>query len=237
MGEKSIILKQIWGNSNNRILPLLINGEPDEVFPEQIRWENRRTIGKDGKETLLRVEVEPLGADIRGESLKKQLHRLKTEYYRIAAPILGCRFDDLYRRAQRARRRNVSIAVALILCAALSFSAYSLFMLEQISSRQSALYENESLRLASEAETAAGSGNHRLAILQAQESLPKNLENPERPILPEAEAALRSAVTQEIADEGKLPLLSRAVVPFNVVSWWICKPYDEGKKSRTDRFR
>ena len=55
------------------------------------------------------------------------------------------------------------------------------------------------------------------------------------PILPEAEAALRSAVTQEIADEGKLPLLSRAVVPFNVVSWWICKPYDEGKKSRTDK--
>ena len=228
--EEVNYFKQIWGNSNNRILPLLIDGEPDEVFPEQIRWENRRTIGKDGKETLLRVEVEPLGADIRGESLKKLLHRLKTEYYRIAAPILGCRFDDLYRRAQRARRRNVSIAVALILCAALSFSAYSLFMLEQISSRQSALYENESLRLASEAETAAGSGNHRLAILLAQESLPKNLENPERPILPEAEAALRSAVTQEIADEGKLPLLSRAVVPFNVVSWWICKPYDEGKK-------
>ena len=60
--EEVNYFKQIWGNSNNRILPLLIDGEPDEVFPEQIRWENRRTIGKDGKETLLRVEVEPLGA-------------------------------------------------------------------------------------------------------------------------------------------------------------------------------
>src|SRR5699024_7244500 len=72
--------------------------------------------------------------------------------------------------------------------------------------------------------------NYLLSMLLAREALPRDQENPERPVVPEAEAALRSAVTQETVDKEKLPYPTRAVVPFNVASWWICRPYDEGRK-------
>ena len=88
-------------NSNHRILPLLLVGEPAESFPEVLRWEMEEVVSTDGSKHLERQEVEPLGADIRAVSIRKQRKRLKTEYLRIAAPILGCGFDDLYQRAQR----------------------------------------------------------------------------------------------------------------------------------------
>ena len=228
--EEIVYFKHLWNDSNSRILPLLVEGEPDDAFPEEIRWESRRVISKDGMESFSRVEIEPLGADIRANTERKRLHRLKTEYYRIAAPILGCRFDDLYRRAQRTRRRQIVTASAVIICCSLVFSAYSMYMLDQITERQQQLYETEALRLASDAQDKASSSNYLLSMLLAREALPKDLENPERPVIPEAEAALRSAVTQETVDMGKLPYLTRAVAPFNVATWWICRPYDEGRK-------
>ena len=45
-GREVNYFKTVMGNSNNRILPLLINGEPDEVFPEQIRWKTGGLLGK-----------------------------------------------------------------------------------------------------------------------------------------------------------------------------------------------
>lgn len=228
--EEIVYFKHLWNDSNSRILPLLVEGEPDDAFPEEIRWESRRVISKDGMESFSRVEIEPLGADIRANTERKRLHRLKTEYYRIAAPILGCRFDVLYRRAQRTRRRQIVTASAVIICCSLVFSAYSMYMLDQITERQQKLYETEALRLASDAQDEASSSNYLLSMLLAREALPKDLENPERPVIPEAEAALRSAITQETVDMGKLPYLTRAVAPFNVATWWICRPYDEGRK-------
>ena len=228
--EEIVYFKHLWNDSNSRILPLLVEGEPDDAFPEEIRWESRRVISKDGMESFSRVEIEPLGADIRANTERKRLHRLKTEYYRIAAPILGCRFDDLYRRAQRTRRRQIVTASAVIICCSLVFSAYSMYMLDQITERQQKLYETEALRLASDAQEESVSSNYLLSMLLAREALPRDQENPERPVVPEAEAALRSAVTQETVDKEKLPYLTRAVVPFNVASWWICRPYDEGRK-------
>lgn len=233
--EEIAYFKHLCNDSNSRILPLLTDGEPEESFPEAIRWDTRRVPGQDGTMSYIRIETEPLGADIRAATRRKQLHRLKTEYYRIAAPILGCRFDDLYRRAQRAKRRQIIAASVVILCCALIFSIYNLYMLRQITDRQQRLYTNESLRLASDSQDATESGDYFLSMLLAQEALPKNQENPERPVVPEAEAALRSAVTQELIDYAKLPCVSRAVVPFNVASWWICGSYDEGNKvSLTD---
>ncbi|MDE6014289.1 MAG: toll/interleukin-1 receptor domain-containing protein [Acetatifactor sp.] len=94
-------------NTNQNILPMLLEGEPDEVFPDILRWEPRQIMDEDGESRSVQVEVEPLGADIRAGSYHaKQKKLCRTEYMRIAAPIMGCRYDDLYRRAFRQKVRN-----------------------------------------------------------------------------------------------------------------------------------
>lgn len=191
--------RSLHGNTNKNILPLLVEGEPEEAFPECLRWENRSVTDSDGSIRILREEVEPLGADIRAEALSKQLKLLKTEYLRIAAPILGCGFDDLYQRAQRQRRNQIVGIISGVAVLAVAFSIYSLYMLNQIKTRQALLeakqeelYANESRRLGNEA-MGLLSDNPDLAMLLADTALPESLESPEYPIQPEAELAVRSA--------------------------------------------
>ncbi len=90
----------------DHILPVLIGGEPEEVLPDILRFEE--VPGPEG--TALR-EVEPLMGDIRADTRRGMRKKLKTEYLRLAAQILGCRFDELYQRRRRHERR-VRTAVA-----------------------------------------------------------------------------------------------------------------------------
>ena len=95
---------------NDRILVLLASGDPQDVFPEELRTEAYRQVRPDGSEVWLQREVEPLSADIRAETTARSLKLLRTEFLRIAAPILGCGFDDLYRRHLRRKRRTALTA-------------------------------------------------------------------------------------------------------------------------------
>jgi hypothetical protein len=69
----------------DRILTLLVEGEPEESFPPQLRYID------DGKGSL--TEIEPLAADVRGSGSMRS--KLKTETLRLLAPMLGVGFDDL----------------------------------------------------------------------------------------------------------------------------------------------
>ena len=85
--EEEILRFQASGKEQ-RILTLLIEGEPHESFPAALR------------------DAEPLAGDVRlvpGESAR-QLR--ETAKLKLLAALLGCRFDDLRRRElQRQRRR------------------------------------------------------------------------------------------------------------------------------------
>ena len=91
----------------DRVLAVLAEGEPQDAFPALL------CKGKDadGNET----DIEPLAADVRSDTLKGSLKKLKKEKLRILAPMLGTTFDGLYMRQKRRTRRNV----AAIACAAL----------------------------------------------------------------------------------------------------------------------
>ena len=95
----------------DHILPLLVSGEPSEVFPVELLWERKRT--EVSAETLTQeewVRIEPLSADVRAKSRKESLKKLRMEFLRIAAPLLGCSFDGLYQRHQKRRRRRIMAA-------------------------------------------------------------------------------------------------------------------------------
>lgn len=102
----------------DRVLTVLAEGEPQDSFPELLRFET----DENGK----RVEREPLAADVRGTDLAESLKKLKKEKYRILAPMLGTSFDGLYQRQRRRTMRNV-LAAALAAVAILGgFLTYAL---------------------------------------------------------------------------------------------------------------
>lgn len=111
------------------ILPVLISGEPDECIPDILRRERRMT--SDGQ--MVEVEVEPLCCDVRAADVKGSLKKLRTEFLRLAAPMLGCGFDDLYQRHLRRNNRLKAAAIAVLtaILAVISVFAYRSYVSEQ----------------------------------------------------------------------------------------------------------
>ncbi len=170
--------KELHDGRTDHILVLLAEGEPGEVFPDELLRE--RYLSQDG--TARERAVEPLCSDVRAESVRRSLRLLRTEFLRIAAPLLGCSFDDLYRRQQRRKRKRIASAAAagfsLLSCvlAVVSVFAYRTYlseknyrsMLAETYTRQGAqrtddpqealLYYASALALEPETQTAARTG-------------------------------------------------------------------------------
>ena len=95
-------------NGRDRVLAVLVEGEPENSFPESLRF----TVDAEGN----REEIEPLAANLRGSDWRK---RLKDEKLRLLAPMLSVTFDELKRRErQRILRRTAVISVAVLAAAA-----------------------------------------------------------------------------------------------------------------------
>lgn len=88
-------------HDRQHILAVLVDGEPDQSFPPLLLTDENGH------------PVEPLAADVRGSTPKERNRRFKTELLRLAAPVLGCTYDDLRQRhRERIVRRNLLIAAA-----------------------------------------------------------------------------------------------------------------------------
>jgi hypothetical protein len=177
------LFSQLHGK--DRILALLIDGEPDEAFPPII---SEREI--DGEI----IHVEPLAADIRAETWNKSLRLLSQEKLRLLAPILGVGYDDL---KQRHRQRFIKRVIALASAAFVAVSAFAVFAQVQfarISQEMQYKLRNESLVLAEYSENALENGEVDTAIALALAGLPENLEDPERPYTASSEKSLVDAL-------------------------------------------
>jgi len=93
----------------DRILALLIEGEPGESFPENLRHVPHERIMPDGSKLVELVDSEPIASDVRdrpGET-RKELER--RAFLRIAAGLLGCTYDDLFQRERQRQRHRQRI--------------------------------------------------------------------------------------------------------------------------------
>ncbi|MBR2421111.1 MAG: TIR domain-containing protein [Oscillospiraceae bacterium] len=228
--------RQLHGG-NTHILPILLEGEPEEVFPQILRYSTTTVLDQQGNPSTVQIEVEPLGADVRAASIPAQLKKLRVEYLRIAAPILGVSFDQLYQRSQR-RKRAITAGVIAALAA---FAVYSIILITQITQRQKQLeakqeeliakqqelYQNESVRLANLALDLVGD-NVPLSMLLAKTALPADLENPDYPLAEEAERAIRSAALQHRFEESSAYLTQKTCIDLPVSRWTIGSFYDNG---------
>ena len=121
--EEISYFKSLHNGSNRQILTLAIT-DPDQppVFPETLCYEPVTEVLPDGTVLTKQEEIEPLSANVSAETMRQSMKKLKTEFLRIAAPILGCGFDDLYQREQR-RRTQRKLAVALSTAGAMTVAA------------------------------------------------------------------------------------------------------------------
>lgn len=88
------------------VLAVLASGEPAEAFPPALA----------AGEGVPGVSGEPIAADLRAEVVKRQR---RAELLRLAAPIIGCPYDELIQRQRVRRRRRIAamMAVAILVCA------------------------------------------------------------------------------------------------------------------------
>ncbi len=171
-------------HGRERVLAILIEGEPDESFPQQL------LVDENGR------AVEPLAADVRGASKKEINKKMKTELMRLAAPILGCSYDDLRQRHRERRMKKIAAIVssAAVATAALgiAFGAYSAYNAKLIQQNYEGKLENQSKYLADTSLSVLEEGDRRAAVLIALSALPS--EDNERPYVAEAQYALSQAL-------------------------------------------
>lgn len=128
--EEIRYFKELHGGRVNHILPVLVSGEPDEALPDMLRFEEIAEIGPDGSEATVTREIEPLIGDVRAKTDRGRMKKLRTEYLRLAAQILGCHFDALYQRQRRHERRvrtavgASAFAILTVTLAVISLFAY-----------------------------------------------------------------------------------------------------------------
>ena len=213
-------------HGRDRVLAILIEGEPEESFPELLRFST--------DEAGNRTEAEPLAADVRGPRWRPIL---KNEKLRLLAPMLSVTYDELRRRERRRRLRRLAVIAAAVVAAAAGLAVFltvnhrrseqlrsAAQEQARIAAEQKALAEEERLRAQAEAQ-------------QKEQARREALFNDLGERLERASAALQSGEKRtaanlllealRVSDENEgmrreelLGLLRRAlyIEPFTVVS-------------------
>ena len=189
----------------DRILTVLVSGEPEESFPAQLRF-------VDGEER------EPLAADVRAASTAMSLRKVRGEKLRLLAPMLGVGYDDLKRRQRERFLRTVAGVSAAAAIAAVGAGAYVLTQNRLLAEQRNIAVQNESWAtteknnaLISQSKFLSGlsgdvlvDGDPGTAMLLALEALPQDLDNPDRPLVEEAVVALRNTDIARVQQDYRL---------------------------------
>ena len=163
--------KSLHQNTTKKICTVLIEGDPDKVFPEElcrseieqpVREASGTEAAESGQSAILSdtqgkttrritIEVEPLAANITADSEKASLKKLKSEFLRIAAPMLGVTYDTLKQRQRTYRYQKVTAAAIGAAVIAVLFSAYAYRQNAVISGQAAQITEEYTKNLISQA--------------------------------------------------------------------------------------
>src|SRR5262249_1880542 len=125
---------------DRQVMPVIIDGRPPDNFPPALRYE----LGAEG--TITDQPVTVLGPDLRESGDGKSLGLAK-----IIAGLIGIGTDEVFRRAERARRRRNQFWGALagvFLMLALAASASAVYAWQQLKTNEAFL--NATLKRATE---------------------------------------------------------------------------------------
>ena len=196
-------------HGRERVFAVLAEGNTDESIPPSLRTQ---TMVPGSEEA---TPANPLAADFRPQASAKR----RDEALRIVAAVAGCNYDDLRQRNRtRTMKKTAIVAVAAIVVIAAIVAAFAFAS----SARQDALAA-ESRQFAAESTQLFARGDRYGAIQKALQALPQSEAAADRPILPEARAALEAALeinenpsslwwpSYEITTQAPLGLLGNTV--------------------------
>ena len=168
-------------HTRDQILTVLAGGEPYDVLPEILLYED---VVNPVTGNVERHEYEPLSCDWR---LKKR-KAVREELPRLAATLLGCGYDELRQRQRRYKTQRLVALFSLLLLASLALTAYFIQTGIKVQKALDQALTNQSEYLASVASEKLTSGDRMSAISLAMTALPS--KGNERPYVPKAELAL-----------------------------------------------
>ena len=124
-GDRLDYFRRIRGGDH--VILVLLEGEPDEAFPDNFSEQKLvRHIMPDMSVVERMEKIEPVAADLRGDTATRRREALRYETVRIIAAVLGIHPDVLMQR-HRARRRRAVMA-SLALAGAISLAAAGIFL-------------------------------------------------------------------------------------------------------------
>ena len=174
-----------------RVIVLLVSGEPKDVFPKVLT-----EIERDGEI----VQIEPLAVDIRAESEHAVLKNLGQERFRFFSSMLGVNYDDLRNRQRERRRRRMAAVLASVFAVLAVVIGVITVKNIQLNEAYDALDQSnqetlrgESYYLAEYADEAYLNGDRQTAMKLALMALPKDFSNPDRPYVADAVRSLTQA--------------------------------------------
>lgn len=171
-------------HDRKHILTVIAGGEPADVIPKIVCEETVETVTDDGQHVMVRIPLEPLSCDYRLDRRRAR----REELPRLAAAILGCRYDELRQRQREYRNRIAGAAMAAVGC----LLAYFIWSNLQIRKNYTASLQNQSRYLAQQSLIQTNNADQLTAVQLALEALPGNGRN--RPVVPEAVYALQTAL-------------------------------------------
>ncbi len=139
-------------HDREHVLAVLVEGEPDVSFPEELLYREVKEPRSDGSVITRKIPVEPLAADVRGANQREIRRKIKSELLRLVAPMFDCNYDDLRQRHREQRTRRIIMTSMSISATCLSFGLISTAMALQIKHQNTQIKEQNTQIRAQSAE-------------------------------------------------------------------------------------
>ena len=194
-------------HGREKVLAVLIEGEPDQSFPEALLYIEEKVEHPDGTFEIVKKTAEPLAADIRGKDKHAMIKAMRTEILRLLAPIFGLNFDDLRQRHRERRMKRILTASVFGGSICLAFGTVSTVMAlrihnqkeqievqsEEINNQNQSLLINQAINLSDESMRQLEEGDRISAINTAVEAI-TTYKGIEMPYTPGAQLALTESL-------------------------------------------
>ncbi len=184
-------------HSKKQIFTVLVNGEPYDVIPDILKYEESIVKDEDGNERCVQIPTEPLSCDYRMSPKKAK----RTELPRLVCGIIGCSYDELMNRRRQYRMKQFTFVASLVLLVMAAFCAYMYYSRDRIHKNYLESLRNQSRYLANESVNLLEKEQRITALQLALEALPSSDED-DRPVTAEAVKALTDATLAYESSNG-----------------------------------
>lgn len=128
-------------HGREHVLAVLAEGEPEQSFPDALRFATKIVLDEKGNEHEETVELEPLAADTRGSNQRERKKMIDDATLRLAAPLFGLNYDDLKQRHKEQRTKKIITIASSIAAVFFIFAMVCMGLALRISSQKNTIEE------------------------------------------------------------------------------------------------